>query len=305
MSKIKYVYILSQRYSGSTLLSFLLGTHPNISTIGERRKFYTHSFETNQEHKQSCSCGKLFKDCEHWNTIKKQVLNRLNINDYKANPSEFKIYTNKNINKLDYRLMKFCVLRKIPNPFANKLEHLNQFNEILVEEIMKLNEGNVFLDSSKSLDQCFFLSQIEKFDLHVVWLSRDPRAQINSAMKYNKWSVQEATERWKEEMKENSEMLDKMGVKYTELSYELLCREPKEQMTQLLNEIGADDSSFSLNFREKTQHIMGNYSMRLGTETKIEERKEWQKELSLSQIEEIEKLTRDYQNYYSENLKTI
>ena len=302
MAKTKYVYILSQRYSGSTLLSFLLGTHPNISTIGERRKFYTHSFETNQQHAQSCSCGKLFTECEHWSTIKEGVTNKVNLQEYKTNPTEFKLFENKYLHKLACETVKFCVQRKLPNPFASKLKRLNHFNQILVEEIMKLNDGTVFLDSSKSLDQCFFLSQIEAFDIHVVWLTRDPRAQVNSAMKYNKWSVQEATERWKSEMNENAAMLGKIGVKSTELNYELLCKEPEKQMKRLLSEIGLDESAFSLNFREKTQHIMGNYSMRLGSDTKIEERKEWKKELKQDQVNTIESLTQNFKQYYSENL---
>ncbi|MBL4708729.1 MAG: sulfotransferase, partial [Flavobacteriales bacterium] len=271
MARTKYIYILSQRYSGSTLLSFLLGTHPDIATIGERRKFYTHSFEQNQEYDQTCSCGKLFKECEHWNAIKQRVLEKVDIDKYKTNPTEFKLFANKHLHKLAFELMKFCALNQLPNPFTAKIKRLNKFNQILVEEIMKLSDGKLFLDSSKSLDQCFFLSQMKEIDLHVVWLTRDPRAQVNSAMKYNKWSVEEASNRWKSEMTENGKLLKKMKVNYTKLNYELLCRRPEAEMGRLLESIGIDTSSFSLNFREKTQHIMGNFNMRLGSETKIEE----------------------------------
>lgn len=304
VSKTKYIYILSQRYSGSTLLSFLLGSHPEISTIGERRKFYTHSFLKSADQAQNCSCGQPFPKCEHWNAIKTGLLEQVDIEAYKSNPTEFKLFKNKYFHEIAYRVFKFCLINKLPItiwPFRRKLNRFIEFNRVLVQECLKQDSANAFLDSSKVIDHILFLSLIPEFDIHIVCLTRDPRAQVNSALKYNDWTIEEATKYWKREMINNKKVLDKINANYTVLNYEALCSDPKGEMIRLLDFLKLDSSGFSLDFRNKTQHIMGNYNMRLGKDTKITERKEWQSDLSKSQIKKIEDLTTDYQQYYSKS----
>ena len=139
---------------------------------------------------------------------------------------------------------------------------------------------------------------IESFDIKVVWLTRDPRAQVNSALKYNKWTIPEATNHWKREMEQNEYWLKKLNINYTSLNYEALCQNPQSEMVRLLDFLNLDTSLFSLDFREQTQHIMGNYSMRLGGDTKITERTEWMDQLKPEEIKTIEDMTVNYRQYY-------
>ena len=301
MSKTSFIYILSQRYSGSTLLSFLLGTHPQIATIGERRKFFVHSMEKSTGKALNCSCGKPFPECEHWNTIKGQLQSRFGDVKKGTNPTEFKFSHNKYVQKLSAELFKTSFSNDMPilrAPLKSKLKDFERFNELLVEESLKLDEANVFLDSSKVIDHVLYLSMIESFDIKVVWLTRDPRAQVNSALKYNKWTIPEATNHWKREMEQNEYWLKKLNINYTSLNYEALCRNPQSEMVRLLDFLNLDTSLFSLDFREQTQHIMGNYSMRLGGDTKITERTEWMDQLKPEEIKTIEDMTDSYRQYY-------
>jgi len=303
MKKIKYIYILSQRYSGSTLLSFLLGTHPNISTIGERRKFYIKSITPNLNDKTKCSCGAFFQNCDHWNAIKKGLLERVDIDSINTNFTEFQILKNRYANWLACKSFEFCLVNGFPKmliPFSSKITKLNNYNRILVEEILKIDKKSIFLDSSKSINQVLFLSQIKELDLSVIWLTRDPRAQVNSAIKYNDWTIEEATENWKKEMIHNEKILKKLKIKHTVLHYEALCKNPKQEINDLLKFTGLKASPFSLNFREKTQHIMGNYSMRLGADDKIVERQEWRESLSEVEIKYIEDITIEYSQFHCE-----
>ncbi|MFY0591773.1 sulfotransferase [Roseivirga sp.] len=302
---MKLVYILSQRYSGSTLLSFLLGTHSDVATIGERRKFYIHSFEKKGSDTLRCSCGQFFPDCEHWKSLKEGVSDRINIKTINTNPTEFRLSDNKYIRKGLFELLKLSLKYNSPLlriPLQSKLKSFSQFNRVLVEESLKLDGADVFLDSSKVIDHLIFLSMIEAFDIKVVWLTRDPRAQVNSALKYNKWSVADATERWKIEMQENQFWLKKLKINYVSLNYEALCHDPTVEMNRLLNFLELNPEDFSLDFREQTQHIMGNYNMRLGSDSKIVERKEWLETLSQEQIRTIESMTKDYKAYYSKTV---
>ena len=292
MSRIKYIYILSQRYSGSTLLSFLLGTHPDIATIGERRKFYNKAIHPDQGPAQRCSCGELFADCPHWNSISERIQKRLSSRHLGTNFTEFELFTTPVLNKLWGRW-------KNAPFFQRRFADMYFANQVLVEEILALTGKSVFLDSSKTYKQLQHLQQIEDFDLQVIWLSRDPRAQVSSALKYNDWTVQRAAEIWVAEMQQYESVLKRGGFDYLPVRYEQLCREPLQQMRRILQYIGIDEEQFSLDFRDQEQHIMGNASMRLGKDRKIEERKDWQERLSSKDIALIEGITTAYTDFYS------
>ncbi len=292
MNKTKYIYILSQRYSGSTLLSFLLATHPAIATIGERRKFYNKSLRPDGKNVQTCSCGQPFLECPHWNEIKEAVLARLETAALDTNFTEFEFFKNKHWNRLGQYAAK-------QGFFSDKRQQLCNANEVLVEEILKQAQKSVFLDASKVLQQAHWLSKIPSFDFYVIWLVRDPRAQVSSALKYNKWSVQEAAQRWTTEMKKNEVALQKGKFNYLDLHYENLCKNPMQQMERILDFVGLDASLFSLDFRTREQHIMGNTMMRLGKDEKIVERKDWLKRLTPKQIKLVERTTHRYKNYHT------
>jgi hypothetical protein len=302
--KIKYILILSQRYSGSTLLSFILSKQANISTIGERRKFYNKSIKSKEfgNHRAKiCSCGKTFDECPYLNTIKANILQQIDQKALATNTTEFDIFNHKKLNKIALELIKFWKLKQLPSiPFSNKIKDLKNFNQILVKEILKIDQNHIFLDSSKSAKHLLFLSMIEAFDLNVVWLVRDPRAQVNSAIKYNSsWSLKMATEYWKQEMVDNKKLLEGLGIKYTQLRYEDLCQSPKEEIKNILDFSGIHTNEVNLNFRNQAHHIMGNGKMRLGNEKEITLRSEWKQELNPQQIQKIEKRTTAYQDFYS------
>jgi len=302
---LKFVYILSQRYSGSTLLSFLMATHPAVSTIGERRKFYNKSLknEAFRHHKaRHCSCGELYENCTHFNQIKDRVLDRVDPEILDTNTTEFNVYNHKFLNRVAYEWIKFCCLHSIPlqlTPFNKKIKTLCDFNKILATEILALDQKSTFLDTSKSIDQALYLSLTEGIDFRVVWLVRDPRAQINSALKYNQWTVEYAARHWIKEMHENEKILNRLGIKHIRLRYEDLCKSPEEELASVFQFVGLDHGAFSLDFRDRTQHIIGNAKMRLGKDATIRERKEWKEELSKDQIKTIERLTSEFESFYS------
>ena len=161
MEKIKYIYILSQRYSGSTLLSYLLGTHPDIATIGERRKFYVNSWKTDEHPDQRlCSCGTPFYQCSHWNEIKSSVYERLKGTKLSSNATEFKIFNHKLFNQIASEMVKYSLIRGLKwskLPFKKRLEELLHFNQVLVEEILRIQQKPIFLDSSKTIDHILYL----------------------------------------------------------------------------------------------------------------------------------------------------
>ena len=61
----KYVYLTSSGYSGSTLLAFMLGSHPRIASIGE----LSNTIEKVDPDNYRCSCRELIKNCLFWKRV--------------------------------------------------------------------------------------------------------------------------------------------------------------------------------------------------------------------------------------------
>jgi hypothetical protein len=64
-NKIPYIFLTSHAYSGSTLTSFLLGSHPEIATVGMLTGPAAH-LDLNT---YRCSCGQLFQQDPFWQAV--------------------------------------------------------------------------------------------------------------------------------------------------------------------------------------------------------------------------------------------
>lgn len=297
----KYIFILSHRYSGSTLLSFLLATNHCVATIGERRKFFTKAFLGESENPQICSCRKKFEECPFWKELKSRLSKKQDESKESPNPTEFKFVKNRFLDEIIRKLYLFFTVNKINTrflPYSNRMQKMLDFNEQLVTEVLGIENKTVFLDSSKSIKQLIFLSRIKSFDYRIVFLTRDPRAQVYSYLKYNNATISQAAKGWVEELETNLAVLKKTNLPYLKISYEALCKDPSKEMKRILTFSELDTTDFSLQFRDYSQHIMGNGKMRLGKDEKIDERLEWQTNFDKEQIKEIEKITEAHQGYY-------
>ena len=58
---IRLVYILAPSHSGTTLLARLLGSHPDVYTVGELQPLISGDIT-----KYRCSCGALIRECGFW-----------------------------------------------------------------------------------------------------------------------------------------------------------------------------------------------------------------------------------------------
>jgi len=300
------VYILSSRYSGSTLLSFVLGSHPEISTIGELKKFHAKMIAKHGSAK-TCSCGKLFVECEFWSKILMELRRSNPKRDFPSDFSQFEFFGNKYINHLFYKSClwlnpKHQLVFTIPS-LKTKMSNFLDYNYSIIKTANSLYEKNVFLDSSKPLRNLLYLSLDKRYDLYVLHLIRDPRGQVNSSLKYNKWSIGKATRKWIQTLEAHLDFLKKNDLKNHTIQYENFCRNPEKELQKIANFVGISERFEFTKFRETEQHIMGNYGMRLGKDMKIEERIDWLQKLSDRDRSSIENMTKSYKNYYTSSVK--
>jgi hypothetical protein len=98
--------------------------------------------------------------------------------------------------------------------------------------------------------------------------------------------VAEAAQNLNREFMRIESLLHRLDVPRHEMSYEALCRDPLSEMKRAFR-FAEIESDVHLDFRRRTQHIMGNAAMRLGSENSIQERRDWQERLTPQQADEV------------------
>ena len=297
MTKPKLIYIVSSRYSGTTLLSAILGAHPDISTIGERKKFYIKSLRPGGKGRFDCSCGKLYSECEYWSAIRDDVVAKIPDSYLRTDVTQFRLYQNNLLNRIGRRITKNLIAnnRSIGfTPFARRVREMCEVNKHIVNATLQLDGNEIFVDSSKPIQHALYLSLIEDFDFYVVYMIRDPRAQAASGMKYHKWSPEKAANIWLREHTDIRKIFDTWNVKKYEMTYGGFCREPMRHLKEILDFAGVDSSGASLDFRSTPKHFSGNKRMLKAKTTEITERKGWMEQLSAQEIKIIEGIAGDF-----------
>src|SRR5688572_27934431 len=70
--RLSFVYLTSSPFSGSTLFSFLVNSHPQIATVGEM----TGPIASQDPDKYRCSCGEKIRECTFWLQITAKMVSR-------------------------------------------------------------------------------------------------------------------------------------------------------------------------------------------------------------------------------------
>lgn len=301
----KLLYLVSSRYSGSTLLSYVLGANERISTIGERRKFYSKSIHPDP-YANKCSCGKKFRECAYWEAIRARFLERAGGEDQVISDfTYFKFYDNSAFFHLYHQAVKRALLAGIRvsgNPLFGRLEKLVQQNDLLIDTILEIDANDVFFDTSKPVEHAVYFSEFSNFDVSTIWLVRDPRAQVISALKYNKWTLERACREWIKEYELSRKLLARPRCSFIKIRYEEFCRNPLTVLAEIGEYAGLEIDNWDINFREKEQHIMGNGQMRFGSASEISERTEWAGKISRADKYKVEELLKDYSRYFSPSI---
>lgn len=291
--KIKVIYILSSRYSGSTLVSFLLGHHPDIATIGERRKFVQKTHGGNQTG-VNCSCGKNFQECEMWmgiyNDLKSEIGERAFIPDFTFRYLSNKYFVNKALKKINEVLFTLNLGGLFSLLWWNKKNMT--YNLKLIKKILKYTDKTVFLDSSKLNDDIPFYLYDRNIDFRIIYLYKKPIAQIASNMKHNRVSLDTGIEEFLNENLKYLNILNKNSVKYIKVSYEELCVNTENTLKKIL--LWADLSDANLLRLAKnpiTMHLMGNALLRNIPFEGIRLDEKWRERLSNLEKKEILKRT--------------
>ena len=167
---IRVLYLLGAARSGSTVLSAILGTHPEIAAVGELSRL---TFDVEGE-PRVCSCGELVWQCERWHRVSEDWTPRLG-------PRTLDYYT-RTIAQYSRpaHAPRLLWAQKRTSP---GLQALLDSTLSLLESTQSAFRRSIIVDSSKSLTRALMYSMIPNLDLRIVHLIRDVRGFVWSQSK--------------------------------------------------------------------------------------------------------------------------
>lgn len=178
----KIILLSANAYSGSTLFSLFIGSHPNIINLGE-----VINLENDYAPNVHCTCGNFLVDCNYWQKIKAAL------ESPKSSLVNFELSSRGKRSLIDRKGISFrkllVVLGIKPNYVYGK-KRINEYiqkNVNFFKEIDNLNEkGKYIIDASKPSERIDILIKSSDLDIYCIHLKRNLAAILESNLKRNK-----------------------------------------------------------------------------------------------------------------------
>jgi hypothetical protein len=294
--KTPFAFILAHSFSGSTLLSLLLGAHPEIATMGEM--FIAPSHNTAD---YLCSCGEPIGRCAFWRRVSDEMAARGIPFDIRTAETSLSaapygplgrrvVWAEPRGPLLEgIRRSAFALLPGV----RRELDRRIAINRHLAEVVLDLSEARVFVDATKRPGRALLLRRDPRIDLRMIHLVRDGRAVARSEVRNLGRTVEDGARSWAALLRRSEELRRLVQPeRWLTVRHEDLCRDPHGTLARIFDflQVSPDDQSGDLrDIRAGDHHIIGN-RMRLSRISEIRLDERWRTELPPDQVRAIERI---------------
>lgn len=292
---INLLYIMGHGYSGSTLLTFLLGVHPEIATVGEMG-IAPRAKGKGRPDEFLCSCKTPIRECDFWQQVTEGMERRGYAFDVWETAHEFRArgggLTDAVLRAVQrgplFEAARQVALGTFPRA-RRELRRILRYNEALVRVVTAIKRCRTFLDSSKRPERAVYLRRVPSLDVKVIHLVRDGRAVSYSSMKNLGLGPAEAAESWIADNRSSEHARRYFPAdRWMSLRYEDLCADPPAALGRIYRFAGVQPKNGAEeDFRAVEQHIIGN-RMRLSNTSEIRLDERWKTALTAEQMQVIE-----------------
>ncbi len=292
----KVVYIMGHGYSGSTLLTFLLGTHPQIATIGELG-IAPQAKEDLQPEEYLCSCLSPVRECGFWRRVSQEMAGRGHDFDVWDADLDFRARGGGIADVILRAVQRGRVLETardmglqiLPGARRERDRIVSRIDS-LAEIVVRIKGCDVFLDSSKRPERATIMQRSGNFDLRVIHLVRDGRGVSWSTMKHLAVGPEEAARSWISDNQASEHARRYFpAAHWMTLRYEDLCADPDGTLRRIHDFAGLPSRNGFHNFRATDHHIIGN-QMRLSSTSEIRLDESWKQALTPEQMATVDRL---------------
>ena len=296
MSIDHVIYIASVGYSGSTLLEFQLGLHPEVISLGEVTLLNRYL-----EEGANCTCGQKVSECEFWQSVEKDLKNKrgehFSLKDFHLTPQNTKQAIDRSLPRIhDFGLVigsraiwKICTtLDSQSEEYATSASNtIDVFNSIA-----NVSGKKFIVDSTKYAlpmkAQHMQLGPRQK----IIFLARDGRGTCRSLMRRKGFSMVEAANHWLRYNKNlKLAMMTVPNNKIYNLKYEDLCTNTEKVVEEIRNFCDMADIAMHSSMEKDSFHSIGGNPMRFRRDEKtVALDEKWKTELTQQDLVTFERI---------------
>jgi len=313
----RLVYVLAASHSGSTLLSMLLGAHPQIATIGEMKM---PAGAMGDLSRYRCSCGSLIQECCFWTQIKGGMAVRGFEFDLARAGTDYRMAPSLYVRCLLGPMHKGAVLEVVRDvalglspTWRKHMAMAHRRNAALASTVLEMTGAQTVVDSSKVGIRLKYLLRNPDLDVKVIRLIRDGRAVALTYMdpagfadakdparrgggmggnrEEERLTMAQAAYEWRRSVEEAEYILRYLPQsRWIEIRYEDYCREPESTLNRLHEFLGVEARGQPKQFRSAQQHVVGN-GMRLDTTCEVCLDERWRKVLTEGDLKVFDRIS--------------
>jgi Sulfotransferase family len=289
---IRYAYVLGTGYSGTTLLSLLLDSHPRIVSIGE-----VDNIVANFPPPYPCSCGRMIGECPFFTQVKELCARE----GVEIDLQNFQVKLGSGLGRNMRRLLfgsafssalELGWLPPVRDALLGRLpiyrQHVKQVfdrNASIARASLKVSNKELFVDSSKTVARIPHLLRRPEIDVRIIHIVRDVRAVAWSALKRESQRVPaESTARYWVRTHEAALRLGALVGKerYFRFRWEDFCTAPEPVLDRICEFLGVEPVDLVSRVNAETHHVIGN-DIRLRPVRPIRSDETWREVLEPSQ----------------------
>lgn len=323
-NKVTCIYIAGRGHSGSTLLTLLLGRHPEIAAGGELANLSLQCYRDEKRTKWvgRCGCGKRPFDCDIWADILNQVYEKFGV-DMQKDPfswhvsdvgleEEYRSVAPRKIpliwarNKL-WRLLRYAhysqsnVIRRITRLYRPQILWASN-RSFIIEKFAEKQNVRAVVDASKDpLGMCD-MYYYAPLPVKILFITRDCRGSVWSMAKHAK-SEKERSKKIIQGAHEwlivNKRIMDCLrlipSTDWLHIKYEDLCHNPLQIMESIFNFLNFKNPPNILTNTDIQEHTIAGNKIRLSSNiTHITEDTAWAANLTTDELQIISELTGNF-----------
>lgn len=296
----KVLYISTFQFSGSTLLSFLLNTHPDITTVG-----HTTGWKFSDDDDFRCSCGQPLDVCPFYRAIANAYLENGLHFDIRNFGTAYRLSERDRLNRVltaaipllqstNIERSRDNFVRVVPG-LSKTLRQTDRANLVFMRTALEYSGSKVFVDNSHDPYRFRHLARVGGLELCHLHLIRDPRGVALSCRRNSGWDIELGMHLWLRRQSDIFRISEEAAQTY-KLYYEDLCSRVTEVLSLVHKFVGVDADPFAGDFRTTEHHILGNDMRLSASEVRLDTR--WQRDLS---EDDLGKLTRIAHDFVGEN----
>lgn len=286
MPLTRLLYVTSSSHSGSTLLAFLLNTHPGIFTISELIG------ANYREGMDVCSCGAPLDGCPFFTAVATAYAQAGLPFEKRAFGTSFRVADGERANRYltatlprlhssGIERLRDALVWRIPRA-RRALERAAQANALFIDTALRYSGARVFVDASKHPHRLRHLARSNRYDLRVLYLVRDLRGVVVSNMQERRHDLRTAVRTWLWDQHDALRIAAEFGPVHV-LRYEDLCADVDRELARIHRFVDLEFAPCPSNFKSAEHHIVGN-AMRIDETGSIVADARWKTKLTPEQL---------------------